>query len=70
MLNARCRFPVLSSDDPKANFPVFIDIWMVDFGDERDCWRFEWVIRWEVDIDPECAFVVWFIFLKLNELFY
>ena len=40
-------------EDIKADGTMGVDVWMVNSGGERDLWRLERIVDWEVDVEEE-----------------
>lgn len=60
----RGRLPILGRNDRQADLPLLVDVRMVDFGFEANLGRFERVLGWECDFNPESALVVRWIILR------
>lgn len=62
-----CWLPMVWRNDAKTYVTLFINIWMIDLGQETELWWLEWVLWWKINGNFECTFVIRFFILKLNE---
>jgi hypothetical protein len=45
--------------DIKANSTKLIDVWMVDFGSEKNLWGDHWILVWEEKFTSEQSTFIW-----------
>ena len=67
MVGLGCWLPVLGTDHGQADLPLLVDVGVVDLRFERDLRRFEGVLCWEVDFDPEGPLIIGGVVLQRKE---
>lgn len=63
MISLSGWLPVLGADDGQADLALLIDVGVVDLCLEADLGRLERILCWEVDLNAEGTFIVWWVVL-------